>query len=380
VSASTRKTTWLKQNYENLLLVVILLLLLCSAVFLVLQVRHKTEEQSAVLPPVQFTTAERVNLAAEEKKLDVLVRTNLMDVALGVMGDELRVSCINPKCGKPIPFRAAICPFCAVKQPQEADVDKESTLNDGIPDVWKKKYGFDILDQTVAKADPDGDGFNNYEEYRAGTNPLDPKSYPDVASKLRVWSIKQRAFKLRYMSSMQPISGTNMTFGINLRSGRTVFVKLGDVAEGYKVVSHEPKATEGDVLALQKGPEHMRLVKGKDLQQFEVTADLILLLDRKRYTNISKDAAVKIREKTYNIIDITTNAVTIRGSQPGNDVVVPLINEEERAEVLSETAVVPETAPVGVPARTPAPVRAEVQVERPVAAPVATPPRRTRAR
>jgi len=373
VSATTRKTSWLKQNYENLLSVTVLLLLLCSAVFLVLQVKNKTAEQAAVLPSVQYAKAELISLVDEEKKLEVLGRTNLMDVARGVMGDELRVSCINPKCGKPIPYRANICPFCAAKQPEEADVDKECQLNDGIPDVWKKKYGFDVLDPTVAKADPDNDGFNNLEEYRAGTNPLDPKSHPDVASKLRVWAVKQRAFKLRYMSSMQPISGTNMTFGINLRSGRTVFVKLGEVAEGYKVVTHDAKAAEGDVLVLEKGPEQLRLVKGKDLQQLETTADLILMLDRKRYNNVAKDSSVKIRDMLYNIIDINTNAVTMRGPQHGNDVLVPLIGDEERAEVLSEPVTTPETAPAVAPGRvvvpTAVPMQREGRSERPMVVP-----------
>lgn len=377
MSASTRKTTWLKQNYENLMLVVVLLLLLCSAVFLVLQVKHKTEEQSAVLPPVQFSKAERINLAAEEKKLEVLVRTNLMDVARGVMGDELRVSCVNPKCGKPIPFRAAICPFCSAKQPEEADADKECTLNDGIPDVWKKKYGFDILDATVAKADPDGDGFSNLEEYRAGTDPLDPKSHPDVASKLRVWSVKRQAFKLRFMSAMK--MGSNETFQLNQPNGRGLYVKIGEMADDYKVVAHESNAADGDVLVLEKGTERLRLPKNGTVQKFEYSADLVLLLDHKHYSNVSKGVPVKIRNIIYNIIDITTNAVTIRGPQPGNAVEVPLISEDERAEVMSEAGAT-ETVPAGVPARATAPARTEVPVERPVVAPVAAPPRRTRAR
>ena len=379
MSATTRKTSWLKQNYEKLLLVVILLLLLCSAAFLVMQVKNKTEEQAAILPPVQFSKAGWINLADEEKKLEVLERTNLMDVARGVMGDELRVSCVNPKCGKPIPYNAAVCPFCAAQQPGIGDVNKISTLNDGIPDVWKKKYGFDILDPTMTNADPDHDGFTNLEEYRAGTNPLDPKSHPDVASKLRVWGVKQRAFKLRYMSSMA--IGTNVTFQINLRSGHSVFERLGGVAEGYKLITHEPKATEGDVLVLEKGPEQLRLVKGKDLQQFEVTADLVLMLDHKRYNHVAKDATVKIRDTLYNIIDITTNAVTMRGSQPGNDVVVPLITDDERTEVLNDTAT-QEAMPVVAPGRTVAPTpvstRTEGRTERPVVPPATVPPRRPR--
>ena len=379
MSATTRKSSWVKQNYANLLLVVILLLLLLSAVFLVLQVMNKTAEQAAVLPTVSFAKATLVNAADVEKKLDVLERTNLMDVARGVMGDELRVSCVNPKCAKPIPYQAALCPFCAAKQPEPPNIETENKSGDGIADAWKRKYGLDV-EANVAKLDPDGDGFNNLEEFLAGTNPLDPKSHPDVASKLRLWAVKQRAFKLRYMASMALSS--NVTFQINLRSGRTVFVKLGDVAEGYKVISHDPKATEGDVLVLEKGPEQLRLVKGKDLQQFEVTADLILMFDHKRYNNMAKDTTVKIRDTLYNIIDITTNAVTMRGPPPGNDIVVKLISEDERAEVMSAAAAapVPEPVPATVLARpvAPAPVVRETRAERPAAPPPVIVPRRGR--
>ncbi|MCX7007959.1 MAG: hypothetical protein NTY53_12060 [Kiritimatiellaeota bacterium] len=175
-----------------------------------------------------------------------------------------------------------------------------------------------------------------------------------------------------------------MTYGINLRSGRTLFVKVGEVAEGYKVMTHDPKATEGDVLVLEKGPEQLRLVKGKDLQQFDTTADLILMLDRKRYNNIAKDSTVKIRDVLYNVIDITTNAVTIRGPQPGNDVTVHLISDTERNEVLGEgVSEHPEGVPTGtVSGVVPRPpvIRPEGPTERPpVVAPV-VPARRPRGR
>src|SRR5262244_3165096 len=54
-----------------------------------------------------------------------------------------------------------------------------STVNDGIPDSWKIKYGFDINDPTVASADPDGDGLTNLQEYQLGTNPLNPDTDGD---------------------------------------------------------------------------------------------------------------------------------------------------------------------------------------------------------
>ncbi|MBS3778510.1 MAG: hypothetical protein KGY50_04385 [Candidatus Thermoplasmatota archaeon] len=45
--------------------------------------------------------------------------------------------------------------------------------NDGMNDVWEQFYGFDPTDPSDAYEDYDGDGYNNLEEFRLGTNPLD---------------------------------------------------------------------------------------------------------------------------------------------------------------------------------------------------------------
>lgn len=42
--------------------------------------------------------------------------------------------------------------------------------NDGLPDEWEKLYFGDL--KLDGKADPDGDGISNADEYKAGTNPL----------------------------------------------------------------------------------------------------------------------------------------------------------------------------------------------------------------
>ncbi|MHB8519340.1 MAG: LamG-like jellyroll fold domain-containing protein [Limisphaerales bacterium] len=58
-----------------------------------------------------------------------------------------------------------------------------STIGDGIPDSWRQKYfGTNFVNdpRAAATADPDGDGANNYQEFLAGTDPLDANSVPSV--------------------------------------------------------------------------------------------------------------------------------------------------------------------------------------------------------
>lgn len=44
--------------------------------------------------------------------------------------------------------------------------------NDGMPDEWEIKYGFQPNDPSDASLDYDCDGLSNLEEYKAGSNPL----------------------------------------------------------------------------------------------------------------------------------------------------------------------------------------------------------------
>jgi hypothetical protein len=48
----------------------------------------------------------------------------------------------------------------------------------GIPNGWAVDHGLNPVDPNVAQEDPDGDGFNNLEEYLMGTDPRNSLSYP----------------------------------------------------------------------------------------------------------------------------------------------------------------------------------------------------------
>ncbi len=60
-------------------------------------------------------------------------------------------------------------------QTNEVKGTVNDTDYDGIPDDWERYYGLDPNDLNDAHDDPDGDGVSNLEEYRANTEPRDPK-------------------------------------------------------------------------------------------------------------------------------------------------------------------------------------------------------------
>ncbi len=55
------------------------------------------------------------------------------------------------------------------------------TVGDGIPNWWREEYftnGLATNSSSCAMCDPDGDGFDNLQEYNFGTNPLETTNHP----------------------------------------------------------------------------------------------------------------------------------------------------------------------------------------------------------
>ena len=70
---------------------------------------------------------------------------------------------------------------------EEETVDNDVNKN-GIPDDWEKEHHFEVVEVAEGTVTPvedtDGDGFDNKEEYKAGTLPRDPGSHPLFVTKL----------------------------------------------------------------------------------------------------------------------------------------------------------------------------------------------------
>ena len=78
--------------------------------------------------------------------------------------------------------------------------DSDLQLYEGIPNEWLLKHNLDYTDKQLATSDPDNDGFTNLEEFRAGTDPMDPASRPAAWSKLRLVSSKIDKLRTKFES------------------------------------------------------------------------------------------------------------------------------------------------------------------------------------
>ncbi len=69
-----------------------------------------------------------------------------------------------------------------------------------IDNKWLYENNLDITRSDIATLDNDADGFNNTEEWKAKTNPLDSTSYPDFTSKLTYKRCERSELQIKFSS------------------------------------------------------------------------------------------------------------------------------------------------------------------------------------
>ena len=176
--------------------------------------------------------------------------------------------------------------FTATQKVEVETPDTTVTSSSGhsIPLAWLNKNGLNASDSDIIDADSDGDGFSNFEEYTAGTDPRDPKSHPSYVKLVRLQSSDSRPFRLTF-TSLNAVGDDNF-FQISTPDGQRQSnnAKIGDTFEGFKVIKYTPKqgnrmigtmTVEGDISELE-------------LQNVTTGADVVLVLhDEQNVPNVS---------------------------------------------------------------------------------------------
>ena len=100
--------------------------------------------------------------------------------------------------GRKVDLFTGIALFVDRKDPENpVDLLKSKPVHPGIENTWWLKYGLDPGFSDSPDRDPDKDGFTNRDEYTAGTNPTDPKSYPNPITKLKLKEMKTTQVHLK---------------------------------------------------------------------------------------------------------------------------------------------------------------------------------------
>jgi hypothetical protein len=208
-----------------------------------------------------------------------------------------------------------------------------------VPNEWIEQFGLPIADADVLEQDPDGDGFNNFDEWQGKTNPTDPKSHPDYLTKLKLKSFSQEPFRLVFASRIEE------TFGINTIDLKqpTQFVKIGDTIAGthFRVAKFTEKSvkdrygTDEDaselILENTETHEQLTLVKEKVAISPESVATFVYSWrDRKEFV-VKKDQGFSLPPEgdiRYKLIDVQpTKAVIASSQKPDAPIEIGLLSQ-----------------------------------------------------
>lgn len=342
MSVTQKKTAWMGQNYEKVVLACALFALLISTAILAVHVGRSirlTEHAGRVGMALPNQGLARVETSLYEHVLKSIRSPFLMSTDTNanlLFTSEARVWCVNEKCLKPIPYELLKCVFCGAEQPdprppkQSADADSDG---DGIPDEWESKYNLNPHDAADAHSDPDHDGFSNLEEFQAGTSPTDPESYPPYATQLRLANVIRMPFQYRFLG-VQKLSESNQVYQINIRSmERTYFAKIGDVIEGFKVLTYEQKDAD-EILTLQREKRMVRLVKGKVYDEDELTFVFVFLPEHRadRSKGIYRARLgenVTVKGQAYKVEEIIGATVRLKDAARGRDFNIERLSQDD---------------------------------------------------
>lgn len=273
---------WIKKNYDRFILALFAIALIAVSAMLFLSAQGFGEKFSDVMSASSHSNkipeVDTVKIAAAKSSLDKPVTWSTNPKIHG--GRLFTSELYYVKDGK------------LEKPGGPGSLYNHSRTGDPIPNVFFMEYSLPLLDPTVPFGDPDGDGFNNEDEWLNGgkgvvkegvqsesTDPTSKDSHPAYISLLTYSQYIPVQFRLRFNSwDGDPKNPDAMTFQINTLDLRqpTEFLKIGEGVKGttFKLKKFEFKETENKSTGVTEDVSELTIVNT------ETEEEVVLVLRR----------------------------------------------------------------------------------------------------
>src|SRR5437773_5818814 len=199
-----------------------------------------------------------------------------------------------------------------------------------VPNEWLEQFGLPIADADVLEQDPDGDGFNNLDEWFGHTNPTDGNSHPEYYTKLKLKSATEEPFRLVFSSWVGDTYAINT---IDLKQP-TQFLKVGDSIKGtrFKIVKflekYQPNkyGTNVDVSELTleqvETKQQLTLVKEKVAMSPESVATFVNTWGGRQEFQVRKDQELSLKPQVqikYKLVDVDPSKAVVVNTREQNE-------------------------------------------------------------
>jgi len=213
---------WIKKNYDQFALVILAVALLASSVML----GYTALNFKGIFASLQQPVVHNNNVPGQPTDALENARTSLQKPALWTPQNDAGSLFVSERYlvqeGKLIPL-----------------ADPKRPLHPPIPNKWFLDNNLDIQDPDILNQDPQHKGFSILDDWKAGTDPNDPKSHPPYITKLRLEKYIQKPFRLKLEAYDGDLAKPDtLEFQINTVdvTQPSQFRKLGDAIEGTKFV------------------------------------------------------------------------------------------------------------------------------------------------
>src|SRR5205085_7837765 len=207
-----------------------------------------------------------------------------------------------------------------------------------VPNKSLEQFRLPITDSYVLDQDPDGDGFNNLDEWSGHTNPTDGNSHSEYYTKLKLKSATEEPFRLIFSSWVGDTYAINTT---DLKQP-TQFLKIGDPIKEthFKIVKFVEKyqqnkyGTNVDVSELtleqEETKQQLTLVKEKVATSPESVATFVYTWGGRQDFQVRKDQEFSLKpleQIKYKLVDVgPAKAVIVNSQQADEPIEIGLFN------------------------------------------------------